>query len=85
MAAIEPSPIDGGRAASRVDVTSAIRLADYSAVTHLAGTVQGLQDEAARVAPKLRGRTLWMINSTARGGGVAEMLPTMVGCAKASD
>lgn len=39
----------------------------------------------ARVAPKLRGRTLWMINSTARGGGVAEMLPTMIGCAKASD
>lgn len=31
-----------------------------------------------QVRSKLRGRTIWHINSTARGGGVAEMLQTML-------
>ena len=30
------------------------------------------------MVPQLEGRTLWMVNSTARGGGVAEMLPRLV-------
>ena len=61
-----------------VDTTSNIALDDYGAVAHLAAPVQQLQMEAEPVVPKLKNRRLWMVNSTARGGGVAEMLPTMV-------
>jgi trehalose synthase len=53
-------------------------LEDYEAVAHLAPSVRELRDEATHVVPQLKGRTLWMINSTARGGGVAEMLPSML-------
>jgi trehalose synthase len=61
-----------------VEIDEPRTLEDYSAVAHLAPAVHDLQEEAKRVVPRLRGRTLWMINSTSRGGGVAEMLPTMV-------
>jgi trehalose synthase len=37
-----------------------------------------LRSEAKTLVPALRGRKVWMINSTAQGGGVAEMLPKMV-------
>jgi trehalose synthase len=50
-------------------------LDDYAALAHLSEAVAELRREAARTAPTLGGRTLWMVNSTARGGGVAEMLP----------
>jgi trehalose synthase len=61
-----------------VDIEEPRRLEDYAEVAHLAPTVHDLQEEARRAAPRLEGRTLWMINSTSQGGGVAEMLPTMV-------
>ncbi len=54
-------------------------LADFAEYAHLVGAVEALRREAEATLPKLRGRTVWMVNSTARGGGVAEMLPTMVG------
>ena len=38
-----------------------------------------LVDEAARTRVALRGCTVWNINSTAAGGGVAEMLQVLVG------
>jgi trehalose synthase len=53
-------------------------LADYAAVPHLALAAHELQAEAARVLPRLAGRTVWMVSSTSRGGGVAEMLPPIV-------
>jgi trehalose synthase len=53
-------------------------LADYEAVAHLAPAVRELCGEAAPIARELEGRTLWMVNSTERGGGVAEMLPGLV-------
>jgi trehalose synthase len=37
-----------------------------------------LRAEAERVLPYLTGRTVWLVNSTAQGGGVAEMLPPLV-------
>jgi trehalose synthase len=55
-----------------------LTLDDYAAVAQLASSVTELQAEARRLAPRLDGRTVWMINSTAQGGGVAEMLPTQV-------
>jgi trehalose synthase len=39
--------------------------------TALVGTMKGL-------AQQMRGRTLWNVNSTARGGGVAEMLTSLI-------
>ena len=61
-----------------VTVNEALTLEDYQAVVHLSEAVRGLRSEARSLVPHLEGRTVWMINSTARGGGVAEMLPRMV-------
>ncbi len=63
---------------TRVEVTGTPTLEDYAQVAALSTAVRDLREEAARLAPRLRGRTVWMVNSTARGGGVAEMLPTVV-------
>jgi trehalose synthase len=64
--------------AFRVDVTEKRALADYEAVAHLASAVRELREVAAEVVPSLDGRSVWMVNSTSQGGGVAEMLPTIV-------
>jgi trehalose synthase len=61
-----------------VQVGSSSRLDDYAAVAHLAGAVNELKLEAEAIAGRLTGRTIWMVSSTARGGGVAEMLPPIV-------
>lgn len=63
--------------ARRVE-THAAQLADYEAIAHLAPAVRELRTEAELLVPQLEGRTVWMVNSTEHGGGVAEMLPTMV-------
>lgn len=54
------------------------RLEEYENVTYVAPAVRDLRAEAARLMPHLAGRTVWLVNSTARGGGVAEMLPPLV-------
>ncbi|MGH2686672.1 MAG: glycosyltransferase, partial [Actinomycetota bacterium] len=41
-----------------------------------------LEEQAARMMTLLGERTIWNVNSTATGGGVAEMLPVLVGYAK---
>jgi trehalose synthase len=53
-------------------------LEDYAADTKFAAVVSNLQAEAQHLRPRLEGRTIWMVNSTAQGGGVAEMLPRML-------
>ncbi|HUG39190.1 MAG TPA: glycosyltransferase [Longimicrobiales bacterium] len=53
-------------------------LTAYEEVAHLAPAAERLRTRAAEVAPRLAGRTVWMVNSAAQGGGVAEMLPTLV-------
>lgn len=53
-------------------------LPDYARDPALAGAVRELQSEAAQIVPGLAGRRVWMVNSTAQGGGVAEMLPSLV-------
>jgi len=50
----------------------------YSTDPIFSAPVGELRDEAKSVAARLRGRTIWMINSTASGGGVAEMLPSLI-------
>jgi len=54
-------------------------LDDYAAVASLSRSVAELRAHASARAPMLRGRTVWMVSSTARGGGVAEMMPRVVG------
>jgi trehalose synthase len=53
-------------------------LDDYAAHAHLRADVATLRADAGHVVPLLQGRTVWMINSTAQGGGVAELLPAQV-------
>jgi len=62
-----------------IDVEHSWRLDDYATISHLAGPVRELRTEASLLVPPLKGRKVWMVNSTAQGGGVAEMLPRMVG------
>ena len=61
-----------------VAIDEPIGLADYEELPHLAPAVRELRSQAEVVRPTLAGRRLWMVNSTATGGGVAEMLPKMV-------
>ena len=61
-----------------VEVEHPQGLDDYAAIAHLAPAVERLRTAAAQVVARMQGRTLWMINSTAKGGGVAEMLPALV-------
>ena len=44
--------------------------------------VERMRDAAARLRRRLDGRTIWNINSTAAGGGVAEMLHTLLAYAR---
>lgn len=61
-----------------VSVDELLTLDDYQAQIHLSETVRSLRTEARTLVPHLAGRTVWMVNSTARGGGVAEMMPRMI-------
>lgn len=61
-----------------VPIDESFTLEDYESIAPLVGPVRDLRAVARVVAPKLAGRTVWMVNSTAQGGGVAEMLPKMV-------
>ncbi|HEU4697844.1 MAG TPA: glycosyltransferase [Gemmatimonadales bacterium] len=68
-----------GSGLHRVVVGERHTLDDYAAIAHLGAEVAELRAEAAAALPRLAGRTVWMVNSTAQGGGVAEMLPAVVG------
>jgi trehalose synthase len=61
-----------------VEVREPLGLEQYAEVVHLAEAVRSLRAAAQPLVRALRGRKLWMVNSTARGGGVAEMLPRVV-------
>lgn len=61
-----------------VEPGGTLTLDDYAESAHLVGAVQALRAEAERHVPRLAGRTVWMVNSTAAGGGVAELLPPQI-------
>ncbi len=61
-----------------VEIRSETSLDDYASVVHLSEAVRSLRAEAGTLVSRLAGRKVWMVNSTARGGGVAEMMPTLV-------
>lgn len=52
-----------------------VSMDDYESVAHLGVAVGDLRREARNLLPVLAGRRVWMVSSTARGGGVAELLP----------
>jgi trehalose synthase len=62
----------------RIETKRTAALDDHEAVAQLAQAVRDLRMEGERVARCLEGRTVWMISSTERGGGVAEMMPAMI-------
>jgi trehalose synthase len=63
----------------KVSLKDGLHLEDYAGLAYLASAVQDLRAAARLLAPELKGRTVWMANSTAQGGGVAEMMPRLVG------
>jgi trehalose synthase len=55
-----------------------LTLDDYAAVAQLSGAVERLRTAASSLVPRVAGRTVWHVNSTAQGGGVAELLPAQI-------
>ena len=53
-------------------------LRGYAANANLVHDVRRLEERARILAEPLKGRRVWMVNSTSRGGGIAEMLPRMI-------
>lgn len=63
----------------KVSLRDGLHLEDYAGLAYLSSAVQDLRTAARLLVPKLKARTVWMLNSTAQGGGVAEMMPRLVG------
>jgi trehalose synthase len=53
-------------------------LENYARYPELTEAVRKFESNVAQAARHLKGRTVWTVNSTAHGGGVAEMLPMIV-------
>ncbi|MCX2719991.1 glycosyltransferase [Lentiprolixibacter aurantiacus] len=62
----------------KIIVKPGAKLDDYKAYGTLYNLVNQFLEDVAEFPDKLRGKTIWMINSTAIGGGVAEMLPSQM-------
>ncbi len=63
----------------KISLKGGLHLEDYAGLAYLSSAVLDLRMSARLLAPTLKGRTVWMVNSTAQGGGVAEMMPRLVG------
>lgn len=61
-----------------IDVPKGNPLLDYRDFPGLTPIIDGIEKQASRLKKKVKGRRIWMLNSTASGGGVAEMMPTMI-------
>jgi len=61
-----------------VDPHEPSTLDDYAEYVQLRPGVDALRENAKRLMEPLEERTLWMVNSAASGGGVAEMMPKLV-------
>ena len=62
----------------KINVKPGAKLVDYKAYGSLYSSVLDFMEQAQEPIESLKGRTIWMINSTAIGGGVAEMLPSQM-------
>ena len=61
-----------------IEPDESIGLSEYAQFANLRSAVHDLQTEAATLVPQIGERTVWMVSSTAEGGGVAEMLPKLI-------
>ena len=61
-----------------VDVETECTLTDYYVNQQLHEPIKDLLEAVADESQSLEGRTVWMVNSTAQGGGVAEMMPQFI-------
>jgi len=61
-----------------IDVKEGPKISDYQAYSSLRHTVDLFLERTPEQVAALKGTTIWMINSTATGGGVAEMLPSQL-------
>lgn len=62
----------------QIKVKPGATIDDYTAYSNLRGLVDEFLEAVVPSVEKLKGCTIWMINSTATGGGVAEMLPSQM-------
>ena len=62
----------------KIDIKEGPKIEDYRAYSSLKSTVDHFLEAAPGYIAALEGRTVWMVNSTAIGGGVAEMLPSQL-------
>ena len=62
----------------KIFVKEGASIEDYTAYSNLRSLVNDFQTAVLPLIDKLQGCTIWMINSTATGGGVAEMLPSQM-------
>ena len=61
-----------------VEPDTHLTLDAYASVAQLVAAVESLRAAGRTSAPLLEGRTVWHVNSTAQGGGVAELLPPQI-------
>ena len=62
----------------KIHVKSGAKINDYKAYASLYTSVLDFVDQVREPVEELSGKTVWMVNSTAIGGGVAEMLPSQM-------
>ena len=67
----------------KIEIKKGASLEDYKAYSSLSGLIDEFTATVAPYVEGLRGCTIWMVNSTATGGGVAEMLPSQMRIARA--
>jgi trehalose synthase len=61
-----------------IEVKEGILLEDYELYASLSNPLKELKLKTSLLIPKIKGRKIWMVNSTSQGGGVAEMMPHLI-------
>ena len=62
----------------KISIKEGAKIDDYKAYGSLKSLVDEFLETTKQSVEDLKGCTIWMINSTATGGGVAEMLPSQM-------
>lgn len=62
----------------KINIKEGAKINDYKAYGSLKSLVDEFLETTKQSVEDLKGCTIWMINSTATGGGVAEMLPSQM-------
>jgi len=62
----------------KVQLDGGPKIKDYKSYASLSSSVEDFLEDCKKFLPKIKGNTIWMINSTETGGGVAEMLPSQL-------